>query len=141
MKLEQAARQALEALEQHVERFDYEQFTSICELDPAKEAITVLREALAERHKENCACEVCRGCDNADIKAEQAEQEPVAWMDAAGAIHKHKLQRDWTPLYAAPVRTKDLTDAEIHGIKGYNETREMYDFAHAVIRAYKEKQK
>ena len=72
MKLEQAARQALEALEliANVNAMDYEYQRW------AKTGLTALRKALADSHKQNCACEVCRGCDNADIKAEQVEQEP-----------------------------------------------------------------
>ena len=42
-----AMKLALEVLERHVQYFDYEQFTSVCELDPAKDAIIALREALA----------------------------------------------------------------------------------------------
>ena len=41
-----AMKLALEVLERHVQYFDYEQFTSACELDPAKDAIIALREAL-----------------------------------------------------------------------------------------------
>ncbi len=54
--------QALEVLEQHVEHYDYEQFTSVCELDPAKDIIAALRERLAgERPCDRCArCAV--GC-------------------------------------------------------------------------------
>ena len=44
-----AIKKALEVLEDHVTRFDAEQFTSVCELDPAKDAIIALREALAEQ--------------------------------------------------------------------------------------------
>jgi hypothetical protein len=40
---------ALEALKTLVECFDYEQFTSVCELDDAKDAITTLEEALAKQ--------------------------------------------------------------------------------------------
>ena len=40
--------QALEVLEKHVEHYDYEHFTSVCELDPAKDIIAALRARLAQ---------------------------------------------------------------------------------------------
>jgi hypothetical protein len=43
---------ALEALKTLVDRFDYEQFTSVCELDDAKDAIKALEEALYGHEKE-----------------------------------------------------------------------------------------
>ena len=56
---------------------------------------------------------------------EQAEQEPVAWVKFQnGEITHAELSdgsgadmdlSDWTPLYAAPVRTKDLTDEFLVG--------------------------
>jgi hypothetical protein len=45
-----AMRLALEALKTLLDRFDYEQFTSVCELDDAKDAIKALEAAL-EAHK------------------------------------------------------------------------------------------
>ena len=102
-KLEQAARQALEALERWKEWDERTQQEMHDDIDDA--AITALREALAE----------------------QAEQEPVAWMD----LHKELGQLRWAgkdigwdlaidavrnrleELYATPVRTKDLTDYEL----------------------------
>ena len=104
------------------------------------------REALAERHKENCACEVCRGCDNADIKAEQAEQEPVGffkqndegfWFEASKYYNPKAI-----PLYAAPVRTKELTDDEIWEIADkLNRHLPAFhnDFARAVIQEFRRK--
>ena len=79
-KLEQAARQALEA---------------IGDCSPNKalvKAAYALREALAE----------------------QAEQEPVAWMnEERNTITWNELYPNMTPLYAAPVRTKELAPEEI----------------------------
>ena len=46
---------ALEALKTLVERFDYEQFTSVCELDDAKDAIKALEEALAKQEQDQYA--------------------------------------------------------------------------------------
>jgi hypothetical protein len=40
--------QALEILEKHVDYYDYEHFTSVCELEPAKDLILALRERLAQ---------------------------------------------------------------------------------------------
>ena len=75
--------------------------------------------------------------------AEQAEQEPVAWMDGMGRFHKYRLQRDWIPLYAAPVRTKDLTDDEILKTNKTElpDCQDLVDFARAVIEKFKEKNK
>ena len=96
------------------------------------EAITALREALAE----------------------QAEQEPVAWgcRFQDGSIHdcicpeSHaECEGDYNiPLYAAPVRTKDLTDDEIWEIEE-KLNRHLREFpiklARAVIAADREKNK
>lgn len=48
----EAMKQALEVLEYHIQHFDSEQYTSICELDPAKDAITSLSQAIAEAEKQ-----------------------------------------------------------------------------------------
>ena len=46
--------------------------------------------------------------------ADQTEQKPVAWMNEVnGFICKEKTRNYQVPLYAAPVRTKDLTDDEL----------------------------
>ena len=98
-------------------------------------AITALREALAK----------------------QAEQEPVAWMvtmenqDGTRKTFplsgRYKDVRDTcdfgdpVPLYAAPVRTKDLTDDEIDEIWTQTPWSEVFHFARAVIAADREKNK
>jgi hypothetical protein len=51
MNNEKVMRLALEALKTLVDRFDYEQFTSVCELDDAKDAIKALEEALAKQEQ------------------------------------------------------------------------------------------
>ena len=77
-KLEQAARQALVALEDVMADFDGSWAL-------ADTAITALREALAE----------------------QAEQEPVAWMnEERNTITWNELYPNMTPLYAAPFNCK-----------------------------------
>ena len=89
------------------------------------------------------------------------QEEPVAWMyeyqpfgssmgwfwSCTQYIENTKPTHDCdvryvTPLYAAPVRTKDLTDDEIYPL--YNEPtsdREAIEFARAVIAADREKNK
>ena len=74
--------------------------------------------------------------------AEPAEQEPVAWMQDRNDLYVAD-QRDkyyTIPLYAAPVRTKDLTDAEIWEIVDNTKPLAL-DFARAVIAADREKNK
>ena len=151
--------QALDVLKQHIEHFDYEKFTSICELDPAKDAILSLREALAVSEQQT---------------EEQAEQEPVARVDAWPHLDNDRIIVNLIPwdklpigteLYAASlaqqdthathvVRTKDpcnplqdLTDDELCEIEKpflYNDRIPLggqYDFARAVIAADREKNK
>ena len=148
MKLEQAARQALEALE-------------LCGTDDmayikSEKAITALREALGQL---NCQCgdkcfpifsgdiEYCETCGKQTALAEQAEQEPVV------KIHKYNEFQTLgslnlpigTKLYAAPVRTKDLTDDEIVKVTGCEKDRPLWltvsSIARAVIAADREKNK
>ena len=115
MKLEQAAR---EVVRQH---------SMECLSDKAVDA---LREALAE----------------------QTEQEPVAWgcRFQDGSIHDcicpeahAECEGDYNiPLYAAPVRTKDLTDDEISVVfLNSREPLNEWSFARAVIAADREKNK
>ena len=121
MKLEQAARQALEALE---EMF-HSNSTKVA-VEKYNTAHNALREALAE----------------------QAEQEPVGEMiDKAGykgAAWYLEPPTTGTQLYASPVRTKDLTDHEIDAIddanwENENKTWNIKKFARAVIAADREK--
>jgi hypothetical protein len=49
--------QALAVLQKHVDYYDYEHFTSVCELEPAKDLILALRERLTQpqrTHWEGC---------------------------------------------------------------------------------------
>ena len=124
-KLEQAARQALETLEV---------WSDASASLKGQEAITALREALAE----------------------QAEQEPVAWArtSESGEVldcisNKHKVTQPCTvdydePLYAAPVRTKDLTDEDIQKLRhklDWTAEWSYVNFARAVIAADRRKNK
>ena len=135
-KLEQAARQALEALEVST---DWDVGAKGKQLQSMK-AITALREALAE----------------------QAEQEPVAWVDLTKEeLHQIEMTCETSAEcyrviakalkdrnYTRPVRTKDLTDDEIwndvydaskhwSGFDDFN----VIEFARAVIAADREKNK
>ena len=116
-KLEQAARQALGALVRAEAMYG----------QPNADIQTALREALSE----------------------QAEQEPVGYF---AYDEEHDIWEELTgpnapgatPLYAAPVRTKDLTDDEAQ--KLWHDTSSIVPmwahhlhFARAVIAAYKEK--
>ena len=130
---EQAARQALEALGRiHFAATELDRRNRVRWFDDAvneaKEAITALREVLAE----------------------QAEQEPVAWayIDSDGSFmdaldRQHGAYQ--TPLYAAPARTKDLTNDEIHdvfkslGFSLADPRTEDFSVARAVIAKFKEK--
>ena len=79
--------------------------------------------------------------------AEQAEQEPVGrwnWNEAKFEwltkfdYYKHHM----TPLYTAPVRTKDLTDDEIMACRSSDPAGGSWlDSARAVIAKFKEKNK
>ena len=147
-KLEQAARQLL----------DY------WDLEDSGEAadryMADLRDALAEPELNlNCKSVQKRLATVwGYVKAEQAEQDPVAWALTSenGEVldcisHTYKVTQPCTvdydePLYAAPVRTKDLTDDEIEWLvvdtlETWNSKDTMKDFARAVIAKFKEKNK
>ena len=118
MKLEQAARQALNWIDANAPRYVFE----------------AIEEALAGVNMS---------------PTEQAEQEPVA------EVHNTDTPSNWsiikpglpagTKLYAAPVRTKDLTDDEIEAIVNsvgaYEVGYWQHAFARAVIAADREKNK
>ena len=92
----------------------------------------------------------CQGFDrgfNKGLKyaapAQPVKQEPVAW-----SISNPKTVQDFSfyqtqtytkPLYAAPVRTKDLTREEINDVMDPN--MNLFEFASAVIAADREKNK
>ena len=105
---------------------------------------------------EVCArAKLCYGC-NKDLEeanakyAEQAEQEPFAWMHpSGGCLSAHYMKEFATglekethtiPLYASPVRTKDLTDDEIlpDGYGVVTTYDGLLEFARAVIAADRE---
>ncbi len=118
-KLEQAARQAIHKINQAT-ALDEESDELLME------ALTALREALAE-------------------------QEPVAWAmtSESGEVldcisNQYKVTQPCTvdydePLYAAPVRTKDLTDDELWEIWFKDITLDFDERCRAVIAKFKEK--
>jgi len=72
-------------------------------------------------------------------------QEPVAWMwkDMRGQdiVSLFEPRLSSVPLYTTPPQRTwvGLTDEEIHSTAGYNETRETYQFALALIAKLKER--
>ena len=130
-KLEQAARALLAHWDTPAWKY----------LKPTGDLMADLREALEQLNcqcGDKCFpvfsgdIEYCETCGKPTALAEQAEQEPVAWrvrgynqfktgnpapwryVDGADkpAVNKPDCC-DFEPLYASPVRTKDLTDEEI----------------------------
>lgn len=112
-------------------------------------------ELAADSHRDGPRCLMLTTAEKAlsTIRAARAQADHIA--DADKMVHEpvaripaHPEQGlEWlqpppawgTKLYAAPVRTKDLTDdeiAEIHYKYGYNK-----DYTRAVIAAFKEKNK
>jgi len=100
-------KKALEALKTLVERFDFEQFTSVCELDDAKDAIKAIEEALAK----------------------QEQGEPVAYVETKEVhgqmcsfiyrIDSTKLLPDGAKLYTTTPQQRTwvgLTDEEVDKI-------------------------
>jgi hypothetical protein len=82
------------------------------------------------------------------MKLEQAKQKPVAWVEVERGIpmfmdfaddYKPNINNGIAPLYAAPVRTKDLTDDEI--LQAYINTpyANLIQSVRAVIAADREK--
>jgi len=137
MKLEQAARQALEALEVYEIKLN----SRLC-----NEAITALREALAEQEDEIYWIETNKALAKEIIELKrQAEQEPVGYF---AYDEEHDIWEELTgpnapgatKLYTAPVRTKDLTEAEIDEIWKKHSGGNL-GFAYAVIAADREKNK
>ena len=121
-------------------------------------AITALREALAEQADQIDLIETNKALAKEIIEMKkQAEQVPMAWVAediCDGQFINGRKRRIWweciegagTPLYAAPVRTKDLTDDEAQ--KLWNDTSSIVPmwahhlhFARAVIAADREKNK
>ena len=122
-KLEQAARQALNALESAPVQYDFNSYPMLVMTpDTLHTTLTALRKALAEQAepvaivKENPFC------------PEGRSDELTVYLPVG------------TKLYTAPVRTKDLTDCEIEAIDDANwendhKTWDIKKFARSVIAA------
>ena len=76
--------------------------------------------------------------------------KPAAWHEpnSYGKVTTHKkwaLENGWLPLYAAPVRTKDLTGQDLCDLEiavGWKGDSHDFDvIVHAVIAKFKEKNK
>ena len=131
--------------------------------DPYAATRRAIREALAERDKQDVRCECCgymthhrehMGCIRAAYAAPVSapKQEPVAIVkvqkiEGGPAFHYIDCQHlpPDTKLYLAPVRTKDLTDDEINELwLTHGKGQMMYiheKFARAVIAKFNEKNK
>ena len=117
-KLKQAARQALEALEQY--QFDY------CWDSKVNAIITALRDALAEPVSQE------------PVGYFAYDEEQQCWDQVIG-----KNSDDAVALYAAPVRTKDLTVSELDAIieKHYDDEMDLKAMILDGIAADREKNK
>jgi hypothetical protein len=116
----QAMKLALEALEESQTDNDTMEFW-----DRNERAIAAIKEALAKPAQEPVA----------HVYLFDHEGRPrIAWDNAKGVQIGDKL-------YTAPPQRPwvGLTDEEIHGTAGYNETREMYLFAITLIAKLQEK--
>lgn len=126
-KLEQAARQILEALEGIGFVSDY-----------WNEKVTALREALAEPDIEEMTL------TQIAARHEQAEQEPVAVVKRqvgnSLVVHITGNVSAGDLLYTRPVCTKDLTDDEVLECGGMDGADDWaFGFARAVIEKFKRK--
>lgn len=106
-KIESAARMALEALivaEEFVDRHSEDWYISgQKDLKQIREAITALREALAEQERKAKYDERFERLE----KFEQAEQKPVAYQEKmSGVLRYGKINDSDTPLYADPQPVK-----------------------------------
>ena len=96
--------------------------------------------AAHEREKLKSTYEQMKFDARVEALAEQAEQEPIG-MVIGGVFepcNDDVLSGTWE-LYAAPVRTKDLTDVDLW--KLWENSGSNIDFARAVIAADREKNK
>ena len=146
-KLEQAARQAFDALEDAYENGFLTGITGLKTID----VLTAMREALAEQADGEQWSPDDMAYRPSGLSMEQAEQEPVAFIgqgllpivpEDLQKLRKHEPGTATlydTPLYAAPVRTKDLTDDEIEEIGKSYFDEWSFGFARAVIAADREK--
>ena len=143
ISIEDTLRLALEALKTLVERFDYEQFTSVCELDDAKDAITTLKEALA---KQEPVAEPHKGEPVAYIRKDQlqkaakstffCEVTPEPRQDRIG-IYTTPQQRTWVGLdpEGEPVALETVYETIIHWDEGGGK-RSRRELAKRIVALY-----
>ena len=126
--------QALEALESAPVQYDFNSYPMLVMTpDTLQTTLTALREVLAVSEQRT------------------EEQEPVAWALTSenGEVldcisHTYKVTQPCAvdydePLYAAPVRTKDLTDEEEYELAKSSIGKSRHWLVAAAINAYKEK--
>ena len=103
--LEQAARQALEALSRS-KLMDDNHFYCYA-------AATALSQALEQAEKKPCNPSCAPGYCYCEEMAQQPKQEPVAWWnprkDTVSCDPVHRHHPDCVPLYAEPPQRKPLT--------------------------------
>lgn len=119
-------RQSLEVLVQHVKHYDYEQFTSVCELEPAKDLILVLCERLAQpEQKPVTAQHRFRYPQNARFWFRHPEKTIPDWSKwqeckvsnrPAWEIDSRGYEVEYRNLYTAPPERQPLTYAEMKKI-------------------------
>jgi len=96
------------------------------------------KRAMAAAKLQDGKCKLCiGGCAACDARAQPA-QELIYKITVIDDAHPKGIPfEDWVQ----PTQREwvGLTDEEIHGTAGYNETREMYQFALALMAKLKEK--
>lgn len=110
-------------------------------LEVAKQALEAMEDAMyrADTHEFYDAKESLR---YAIEQAEQAEQEPVAWMDIDDNGQRLTVRQwsdgnsDEVPLYTAPTPRKPLTDEALHQVIRAGNYDSMEQFARAIERAH-----
>lgn len=132
----------------------------------AEEALGELRYQLGDTVTDNAITKyfkalaaICEALAEPDIEEmtltqiasrHEPVQEPVAWWfqppnkNVRPMFDTQQHGGKWKPLYAAPARTKDLTDDEIEWLvvdtlETWNSKDTMKDFARAVIQEYRRK--
>ena len=139
-KTTEALKLAEEALYAELESDTYEEFAEAAE--KCHKALAAIREALAEQDKQEPVAWRVRGYS----QFKTGNPAPWRYVDGADKPTVNKPDCcDFEPLYAAPVRTKDLTDDEIWSkgsqvrLTGGGIKKGLIDFARAVIAADREK--
>ena len=151
-----AMKQALDALEV-CEQSDYgrkwiwPESAHLTAMGNVREAITSLRQAIAEAEKQDGDCQQCggKGCVACDAR----EQEPVAWLymepnNPHINVHYDDVDRsqfphdEWFPVYKQPKREwVGLTDEEIMEMLDYGQYGRVPQYARNFVEAVEAKLK